>query len=173
MASLWSSPRAEHFIKRLVVAANSYLIPTFTDGKGIRPNLDAENKNIMRRKKTITKSNLLTDQSFVVLDKSLGSPRPSRVPHWEGILSQLLKIQDYKSISCHQKHLDKPARLIIRLLFEKHKLNLSTKSETAKLSRSTCMKRRPFGSMASPSVCDGLFPTCQDVHIQPVKRFTP
>ena len=35
-------------------------------------------------------SNLLTDQSFVVLDKSPGSPRECRVPHWERVLSHLL-----------------------------------------------------------------------------------
>ena len=84
MASLWSSPRAEHFIKRLVVAANSYLIPTFTDGKGIRPNLDAENKNIIRRKKNYNKVQLVDWPKFCCPGQVFGEPKAEPCPTLRG-----------------------------------------------------------------------------------------
>ena len=114
-------------------------------------------------------SNLLTDQSFVVLDKSLGSPRASRVPHWKRVLSHLLltwKEWDSESLKAAYVHWDQkwlPSKVpVIKRIYYKRYLPSKEHASEEPAIRCTCMKRRPFGSMASPSVCEVLFPTCKE-----------
>ena len=106
-------------------------------------------KNILRCKKLSEEFQLVDWPKFCCPGQVSGEPKGVPCPT---LRASSQSPPDHIS---YFKHLLDPASYFKHLLDPESKVPVT---------RSTCMKRRPFGSMASPSVCEGLSPTCHGVH---------